>query len=162
MLAISFHPIGTIHSPFHDPVGAPIQPVRDAGTEGSVHVLPQYSPALRDIDGFSHVILLYHFHRAGPFAPLVRPFLDSSPHGLFATRSPSRPNPIGLSVVQLIRLEGHILIVAGIDVVDGTPLLDIKPFVPAFDSPGDCRIGWLTERVSAAPDLLADGRFSDS
>lgn len=139
-------PIGVIHTPFTSPSEVPIQAAR-SDTAGCVEVYPEYAPALKDLDGFSHVILVYWFHRADGFSFTVRPYLDDEQHGLFATRYPARPNPIGLSVVELVAVEGCTLQVRGVDVLDGTPLLDIKPFVPAFDHREGAQVGWLTGRV---------------
>ena len=140
-------PIGTIRSPFARKDHTPIQPYRSQAA-GQVEVLPQYAPGLQDIEGFSHVILLYLFHESEPGHSLTAtPFLDKEPKGLFATRYPRRPNPIGLSVVKLVRREGRVLHVAGIDVLDGTPLLDIKPYVPPFDAFPEARFGWLEDRA---------------
>lgn len=143
----AFQPIGLIHSPFTHRDQTPIQPCRSSAV-GQVELLPEYEEGLQDLDGFSHIILLYHFHQASPgFELSVTPFLDDAPKGLFATRYPRRPNSIGLSIVRLVRREGRILHVDGIDVLDGTPLLDIKPYVPAFDSLPDATLGWLDGRV---------------
>ncbi len=143
----TFEPIGQIRSPFTRRDRTPIQPYRSQAV-GRVELLPEYEPGLRDLDGFSHVILLYVFHRADPGYDLeVTPFLDDEPKGLFATRYPRRPNPIGLSVVRLVRCEGRVLHVEGIDVLDGTPLLDIKPYAPPFDAHPDARFGWLEDRA---------------
>ncbi len=143
----AFEPIGVIHSPFTDPAHTPIQPFRSQA-EGRVEVWPQYAPALQGLEGFSHLLLLYVFHQAAPSYELtVTPFLDDQPTGLFATRYPCRPNNLGLSVVRLLAVEGRHLRVEGIDVLDGTPLLDIKPHVPRFDCPGETRIGWLEGRA---------------
>lgn len=139
-------PIGVIYTPFDDPPGMPIQAARSEAA-GRVEVYPEYAPGLADLDGFSHVMLVYWFHRAGGFSLAVQPFLDAQSHGLFATRYPARPNPIGLSVVKLMAVEDNILCVRGVDMLDATPLLDIKPFVPAFDHREGARIGWLTGRV---------------
>lgn len=142
-----FQPIGLIRSPFARRDRTPIQPYRSAA-EGQVELLPQYEGGLRDLDGFSHIILLYFFHRADPgFDLSVTPFLDDEPKGLFATRYPRRPNPIGLSVVRLMRCERRVLHVAGIDVLDSTPLLDIKPYVPPFDAFPEAAFGWLAGRA---------------
>ena len=119
-------------------------------------VVAPFVEGLKDLDGFSHVILLYHLHAARSPALTVTPFLDTEPRGLFATRAPTRPNPIGLSVVELMRIEGNVLHVDGLDVLDGTPLLDLKPFVPEFDHRSDCRIGWLEGKTK---DRLSDDRF---
>jgi len=136
-------PIGVIHTPFASPSEVPIQAARSAAV-GRVEVYPEYAAGLVDLDGFSHIILVYWFHRASDFSLTVQPFLDDQPHGLFATRYPARPNPIGLSVVELVAVEDCTLQVRGVDVLDGTPLLDIKPFVPQFDHREGARVGWLT------------------
>ena len=143
-----FRPIGRIRSPFTRPEQTPIQPYRSQAA-GRVEVLSQYEAGLQDLEGFSHIILVYHFHRAAAgYDLLVTPFLDDQPKGLFATRYPRRPNTIGLSVVRLIRREGLVLHVQGIDVLDGTPLLDIKPYVPAFDAFPEASSGWLEGRTA--------------
>jgi tRNA-Thr(GGU) m(6)t(6)A37 methyltransferase TsaA len=144
---LAFQPIGLIHSPFSHPDRTPIQPCRSRSA-GQVELLPEYEPGLRDLEGFSHIFLLYFFHHARPGYDLtVTPFLDDEPKGLFATRYPRRPNSIGLSVVRLVRREGPVLHVGGVDVLDGTPLLDIKPYVPAFDAFPEASLGWLEGRV---------------
>jgi tRNA-Thr(GGU) m(6)t(6)A37 methyltransferase TsaA len=158
-MKISYQPIGVIHTPFTDPKGMPIQPPGAAGVKGTVEVFEAFRPALKDLDGFSHVILLYHFHRARPFQPHVVPFLDSQPRGLFATRAPNRPNPIGLSVVRLLEIKGSTLHVEDIDILDGTPLLDIKPYVPGFDPQTDIKTGWLDQRARTAATTKSDDRF---
>jgi tRNA-Thr(GGU) m(6)t(6)A37 methyltransferase TsaA len=143
----TFQPIGLIRSPFTHKRETPIQPYRSRAA-GTVEVLTEYEDGLRDLDGFSHLILLYHFHRADPGYDLtVTPFLDERPKGLFATRYPRRPNGLGLSVVRLVRREANVLHVAGIDVLDGTPLLDIKPYVPRFDAVPEAAMGWLEGRA---------------
>jgi len=114
---------------------------------------------LKDIDGFSHIILLYQFHLSKGYSLAVKPYMDEQSRGVFATRAPSRPNPIGMSVVRLIRVEENKLYVKGIDIVDGTPLLDIKPYVPEFDTPPVDRIGWLEKAVNKLPKTKDDGRF---
>ena len=139
-------PIGIIRSPFREKGEAPIQATLSQA-EGSVEVYPEYAGGLQDIEGFSHITLLYWFHRSEGYRLLVRPFLDQVKRGLFATRHPARPNPIGISTVELLGREGNRLRVRGIDVLDGTPLLDIKPFVPAFDQRQGARVGWLSEKV---------------
>ncbi len=143
----AFQPIGLIHSPFTRQDQTPIQPYRSRA-EGQVELLPEYQAGLKDLDGFSHIILLYFFHQAAPGYDLtVIPFLDDEPKGLFATRYPRRPNPIGLSVVRLMRREERVLHVDGIDVLDGTPLLDVKPYVPPFDAFPEASLGWLERRL---------------
>jgi tRNA-Thr(GGU) m(6)t(6)A37 methyltransferase TsaA len=143
----AFQPIGLIRSPFTREEQTPIQPYRSRAA-GQVELLPEYELGLQDLEDFSHVILLYFFHHAEPGYDLtVTPFLDDEPKGLFATRYPRRPNPIGLSVVRLVRREGRVLHVDGIDVLDGTPLLDVKPYVPPFDAFPEATVGWLEGRT---------------
>jgi len=139
---ISYRPIGVIRTPHTDPAKTPIQPRYARGIEGRIEVDPAFEEGLDDLDGFSHVVLLFHLHRARPFRLKVVPFLDDTPRGLFSTRAPSRPNPIGMSVVRLVRREGCVLYVADVDVLDGTPLLDIKPHIERFDVDGAVRSGW--------------------
>lgn len=158
-MAVIFEPIGIIHSPYTKLHGMPIQPSAARGVEGRVEVDKKYIQALSDLEGFSHIYLLYHFHLAKSHQLKVIPFLDDQERGLFATRAPKRPNPIGLSVVKLIRVEGHILHVENIDVVDGTPLLDIKPFVSEMEAVKDLRIGWLEKHISKISSQLSDKRF---
>lgn len=161
MPAMEYRPIGIIRSPFESPQGTPIQPSGAVGQVGRVELNTEFTSALDDLAGFSHVYLIYHFHLAKPFADHVVPFLDDRPRGLFATRAPARPNPIGISVVRLEKVEKATLHVIDIDVVDGTPLLDIKPYVPAFDSRDDVRVGWLAEKSAHADRIRDDGRFSE-
>jgi tRNA-Thr(GGU) m(6)t(6)A37 methyltransferase TsaA len=158
-MIIEFNPIGIIHSPFTDLAQMPIQPNASASAAGTLEVFPEYTEGLLDLDGFSHIILLYHLHKAGKARLLVTPFLDSKPHGVFATRAPVRPNPIGLSVVRLNRIEGSLLFVDGLDILDGTSLLDIKPYIPSFDEREDYRIGWLEGLDRKARSTLSDNRF---
>lgn len=141
------HPIGTIHSPFTDKGSTPIQSARSHAT-GQVQIDPAYAEGLLDIEGFSHLILLYAFHASTGCTLRVTPFLDDQPHGLFATRYPNRPNPLGLSVVELVGRNGNVLEIKGVDVLDGTPLLDLKPYVPEFDARPQARVGWLEQQVS--------------
>ena len=138
-------PIGVVHTPFAELRGMPIQPAFSQAV-GRVEVLPEYAEGLQDLEAFSHVILIYALHRAEGYALRVKPYLDDEARGLFATRHPCRPNPIGLSTVRLLGRHGAVLDVAGIDVLDGTPLLDIKPYVPDFDVKTDARAGWYDSR----------------
>lgn len=154
---IEYKAIGVIHTPYLKIEGMPIQPSGD--TRGRVEVFPQYRQGLRDLAGFSHVILLYHFHRASGFDLVVTPFLDPHPHGIFSTRAPKRPNPIGLSVVRLKAIEENVLYVEGVDMLDETPLIDIKPYVPQFDAIRGAHIGWLKEVVHGTKKAKADSRF---
>ena len=138
-------PIGIIHSPFKEKDQTPIQPTRSQAT-GLVEVYPEFAAGLQDLDGFSHIILLYIFHQSSGYSLRVKPFLDHQERGLFATRFPARPNPIGLSIVELKIARDNFLTVEGIDVLDGTPLLDIKPYVPDFDVREGTRTGWYETR----------------
>lgn len=156
---ISFTPIGTIHSPFPEPAGMPIQPAGASGMRGTVRIDEQYREGLHDLNGFSRIILIYHLHRSQGYSLDVVPFLDTVPHGIFATRAPRRPNAIGLSIVQLIAVNGCELVIGGVDVVDGTPLLDIKPYVPEFDCFPDEKSGWFSGCRDAVAVMKADERF---
>jgi len=138
--------IGIIHSPFKFREGMPIQPFQSR-ERGEVDIFTEYTQGLKDIDGFSHLILIYWFHKADQYTLTRKPFLEIKEHGIFAIRHPSRPNPIGISTVKLLERNGSILKVDNIDVLDGTPLLDIKPYVPKFDARKDARIGWLTGKL---------------
>ena len=138
-------PIGVIHSPFTDKKDTPIQASRSSAM-GWVDIYPKFQAGLQDLEGFSHIYLLYGFHRSTDFSLIVRPFLDDIPHGLFATRHPCRPNPLGLSIVHLLNIRETRLEIEGVDVLDGTPLLDIKPYVPDFDQPRNVRTGWYATR----------------
>ncbi len=140
--SITYRPIGVVRSPNVDSSKTPIQPRYARGIEGRIEIDPAFEEGLDDLEGFSHIVLLYHFNRAKPPRLKVIPFLDDVPRGVFATRAPSRPNPIGMSVVRLIRREGRILHVADLDVLDGTPLLDIKPHIARFGVDGPVRSGW--------------------
>lgn len=137
----------------------PIQPASANSAAGTVEVFPEFVEGLNDLEGFSHLLLIYHFHRSRSFSLTVTPYLDTVPRGLFATRAPNRPNPIGISLVQLIRIEGPHLHVEQLDVIDGTPLLDIKPHVPDFDCAPGARIGWLEKATADLRKKVADGRF---
>jgi tRNA-Thr(GGU) m(6)t(6)A37 methyltransferase TsaA len=154
---IEYRPIGTIHTPHKKIEGMPIQPSRAAGVPGTVEVFPGFAEGLADLNGFSHIILLYHFHKSSGYELNVIPFLDTEVRGLFATRAPRRPNPIGLSVVRLVKVEGTRLSVEDVDILDGTPLLDIKPYVSEFDERAEIRLGWL--EAARKRKKLSDDRF---
>ena len=143
---IIYRPIGVIRSPHTDPSRTPIQPHYAGGFEGRVEIDPAFVEGLDDLDGFSHIVLLFHLHRAKACRLKVVPFLEDTPRGVFATRAPARPNPIGLSVVRLLRRAGPVLYIADVDVLDGTPLLDIKPHIARFGVDGPIRSGWQ-ERI---------------
>jgi tRNA-Thr(GGU) m(6)t(6)A37 methyltransferase TsaA len=151
-------PIGIIHSPHQRADGTPIQAALATGVRGTVEVFLEYAAGLRDLDGFERVWLVYWFDRAKPAELVVTPYLDTTPRGLFATRAPCRPNPIGLSAVRLLGITGVTLQVDGLDILDNTPLLDIKPYIPAFDALEAKRIGWC-ENVKGRSITAADGRF---
>jgi tRNA-Thr(GGU) m(6)t(6)A37 methyltransferase TsaA len=158
--AVTFRPIGVIHSPHQELAGMPVQPTGAKGVQGWIEVAPAFAPGLQDLEGFSHVILLYHLHKAAPAKLVVTPFLDDQPRGVFATRAPTRPNPIGLSVVELVGREGAVLHITNVDILDGTPLLDIKPFVGAFDQPENPRIGWFERSRGQFDGMRSDDRFT--
>ena len=156
---IRLRPIGVIRTPHKEAAGTPIQPRFAEGAEGSVQVFPEYAEGLADLAGFDRVWLLYRFDRVRDVRLKVTPYLDTEPRGLFATRAPCRPNPIGLSCVRLLLVEGALLRIADVDMLDGTPLLDIKPYCPRFDCYEARRCGWLDD-VDAGGGV-ADGRFHD-
>ena len=160
-MKIEFQPIGVIHTPFKERAGMPIQPAGGSGVQGTVEVYPEFRKGLSDLKGFSHIMLLYYFHRSEGFNLRVVPFLDTRPRGLFATRAPRRPNPIGLSVVRLLGIEDGILRVENVDILDGTPLLDIKPYVPEFDTQKAIRTGWLEEVGKNVSNHKSDNRFPE-
>ncbi len=155
----SVEPIGVVRTPFESLEGMPIQPTGTKAT-GTVELDEEYTEGLCDLDGFSHCILVYYLHHADDGVSMtVEPFLDDTERGLFATRAPNRPNPIGVSVVEILEVDGPEVEVGGIDTLDGTPVLDIKPFVPEFDAPGSVRIGWLDTAVENAGEARSDDRF---
>jgi tRNA-Thr(GGU) m(6)t(6)A37 methyltransferase TsaA len=156
---IVYTQIGIIHSPFKEPKGTPIQSIAAQGNDGTVELFLEYSKGLKDLNGFSHVILMYDFHLAKKPSLKVKPFLDDQTHGVFSTRAPNRPNPIGISIVKLVKIEKNILYIKDLDIVDGTPLLDIKPFVPEFDNRDTKTIGWLKKNIKRLSTLKDDGRF---
>ena len=155
-----YNPIGIIHSPNKTPKGTPIQSASAKNISGEIEVYPEYADGLKDLDGFSHIILLYHFHLVKKQKLILKPFMDDVPHGVFATRAPSRPNPIGISYVKIERIEGNKIFVTGLDVLDGTPLLDIKPYAPQFDFNKVEKTGWLNKNVHKLPEAKDDGRFA--
>ena len=138
-----------------------VQPPGASGIPGSVELFPEYAEGLKDLDGFSHIILVYHFHLAKRPSLLMKPFMDDQPHGIFAIRAPSRPNPIGISVVRLVRIENNVLHIEDVDIIDGTPLLDVKPYVPEFDPQQVEKRGWLEKNVPKVSTSKDDGRFVD-
>jgi len=159
MNSIVFEEIGRIHTPFKELQGMPIQPRSAKGIEGKVVLYPQYQDGLKDIEGFSHIILIYHLHKSENYNLLVVPFLDNEKRGVFATRAPRRPNQIGLSVVELVNVKYYVINIRNIDVLDQTPLIDIKPYVPEFDNTDLIKIGWLEKARLEMKDKMSDDRF---
>lgn len=159
MTEIVMNAIGVIRTPFQQSAGTPIQSYASRGAQGSVELFAGFEAGLRDLDGFDRIWLLFWLDRAAEARLVVRPYLDVVEHGVFATRAPARPNHIGLSSVRLRGIEGNVLQVADVDMLDGTPLLDIKPYVPAFDHQPAARIGWYEQRLAAGATALADDRF---
>lgn len=143
--SVTYRPIGVIRSEHVAAELTPIQPAYAQGCKGLVEVCPEFEEGLRDLEGFSHLFLIYHFHQAGPAKLVVKPFLQDVERGVFATRAPCRPNAVGLSIVELVRREGNVLHLDGVDILDGTPLLDIKPYTAKFDCVETTRNGWQDE-----------------
>lgn len=160
MNEIKYKPIGVIHSPFREPKGTPIQPSAAKGISGTVEIFPEYAGGLKDIEGFSYIILIYHFHLSRGASLTAKPFMDNEERGVFAMRGPSRPNTIGISIVRLVRAEDNIIHIQDVDIVDGTPLLDIKPYVPEFDIREVEKTGWLEKNVHKLSSSKDDGRFT--
>ena len=158
-MSITFTPIGTIETPFDDLKGMPIQPSGADKIQGTIIIDKEYEEGLSDLEGFSHIILLYHFHKSKGYNLMVKPFMDDQQRGLFSTRAPRRPNSIGLSIVQLIKIENNKISIQGIDVLSGTPLIDIKPYVPGFDAREVTKLGWLDKNYKKSESLKSDDRF---
>ncbi len=156
---IKYRPIGVVRSRFKEPRGVPIQSVAASGIDGKVEVFPEFVEGLKDIGGFSHIILLCAFHMTKDFSLIVKPFVDNKLHGVFATRAPSRPNPIGLSVVRLLSVDKNVLHISDVDIVDGTPVLDIKPYIAQFDVRNPEKMGWFDARAHKFENMKDDGRF---
>ena len=158
-MSISITPIGIIETPFDNLKGMPIQPSGADKIQGTIVIDKGYEEGLSDLEGFSHIILLYHFHKSKGYNLMVKPFMDDQQRGLFSTRAPRRPNPIGLSIVQLIKIENNKISIQGIDVLNGTPLIDIKPYVPGFDAREVTKLGWLDKNYKKSESLKSDDRF---
>jgi tRNA-Thr(GGU) m(6)t(6)A37 methyltransferase TsaA len=155
---LKIDPIGVIETPFREPAGTPIQPSRANGARGKVRIESRFQAGLKDLAGFERIWLIYWFHKASGSSLLATPFLDTRERGIFATRAPARPSPVGISAVRLLAVqEGGVLEVADVDIIDGTPLLDIKPYVPEFDCYANSRAGWFDESNSRR--RVADERF---
>lgn len=156
---IVYQPIGIIHSDYKQKEGVPIQGALSKNSRGRVEVFPEYKDGLKDLEGFSHIILVYHFHLAKEYYLLSKPFLENEEHGIFAIRAPKRPNPIGISVVKLEKIVDNALYISEVDIIDGTPLLDIKPYVSRFDVRTNTRDGWLTKRLKHTKEHKSDDRY---
>lgn len=154
---MAIEPIGWIHTSYTRAIGTPIQAAESNGAQGFVELLPEFVPGLRDLEGFERIWLIYLLDRASDVQLIVRPYMDTNDRGVFATRSPARPNPIGLSAVRLLGVEQNRLLIGDVDMLDGTPLLDIKPYVPAFDCFENARPGWYADKSATA--VVADNRF---
>ena len=157
--SFTYTPIGIVRSPYTDTTGMPIQPTGADGVRGTIVLHPEFSPGLNDLQEFSHIILIYAFHRSKGYSLQVTPFLDTVQRGVFATRAPKRPNAIGLSIVRLIDVRENTLTIENVDLLDGTPLLDIKPYVPAFDAFCSAKAGWLDRSSRNAGSAKSDERF---
>ncbi|MDR0900088.1 MAG: tRNA (N6-threonylcarbamoyladenosine(37)-N6)-methyltransferase TrmO [Methanobrevibacter sp.] len=163
MPKIEFNNIGTIYSPFDELEGMPIQAIGAKGIKGKIHLNEELKDGLKDLEGFSHLTLIYHLHEVNSYSLEVKPFLDNKSHGIFATRSPKRPNPIGISVVKLDSIKDNVVHISNVDILNGTPLLDIKPYVPQLyeETCNDLRIGWFNEKYQNAENIKSDNRFID-
>lgn len=156
---IRYTPIGVIHSPFAEPAGVPIQGAVENKVDAVAEVFSEFAEGLTDLDGFSHAILIYHFHKSKKYKLKVVPYLDKVKRGVFATRAPSRPNSIGLTVVQILKIEKNKIYFRNADMIEGTPLLDIKPYIPDVDIQQVRRIGWLEGKVYRMETTQDDSRF---
>lgn len=160
MESITIQPIGIIHTPHQDIKNMPIQPIAAEGVKGHIELLPEYVPGLKDLEGFSHITLLYHFHKIKGYELEVTPFMDTVKRGIFSCKAPKRPNAIGYSTVKLSGIKGNIIEIEQVDMLDGTPLLDIKPFYPRYDNRDNVRIGWLEPNKDMPVEALrSDERF---
>ena len=148
---MKFKPIGTVHSPYKEKNEAPIQP-KYSEEEGQIEIFPEFADGLKDLEGFSHIWVIFVFHKSENYNLHVKPYLDEEARGVFACRAPRRPNPIGMSLVKLENRNGNILNIKGLDMLDGSPVLDIKPYIGDFDELSDVKIGWLEGKVQQAPD----------
>lgn len=158
-MSITFEPIGTIHTPFRSREGMPIQPAGAIGIKGQITLKERFTAGLTDLGGFSHIILIYFFHKSSGYELLTTPFLDDQKRGVFATRAPNRPNAIGLSVVRLVAIKENIIHIENVDVLNETPLLDIKPYIPGFDMHKTEKTGWIQNKTNDLNNAKSDKRF---
>ncbi|MBU8892160.1 MAG: tRNA (N6-threonylcarbamoyladenosine(37)-N6)-methyltransferase TrmO [Bacteroidales bacterium] len=159
MELLNFKPIGFIKTPFKSKEGMPIQSTGAQGVKGTIEIEAEYIEGLKDLDGFSHIILIYHFHLSKTYELSIKPFMDDNLRGIFSTRAPKRPNPVGFTVVKLIEIKDNLVHIENIDVIDGTPLIDIKPFIPDIDSPDVQKLGWLQGKSDKMGVKKSDNRF---
>lgn len=161
MSKIELESIGTIHTPFKEIEGMPIQAVGAKGVKGELHIKDKFKEGLKDLDGFSHINILFEFHKVEGYELVVKPFLDNKKRGIFATRSPKRPNHIGSSIVEINEIEDNIVHVSNVDILDGTPLIDIKPYVPHLwqETIEELKIGWFEDKHQNARTKKSDARF---
>lgn len=159
MEPVTFFPIGVVHSPHKELSGMPVQPPSASSFTGEIEILPEFLEGLKDIEGFSRLMVFYHLHKSAGALLSAVPFFDTVPHGVFASRIPRRPNALGFSVVRLISREGNILKIGDVDILDGTPVLDIKPYVPEFDAYPDESSGWFAGKLSSMETKRSDKRF---
>lgn len=158
---ITITPIGIIHTPFNTIKGMPIQPLASKGVKGFIELFPEYIEGLTDLMEFSHITLLYHLHKIKDYELMVKPFMDTKEHGIFATKSPKRPNAIGFSTVKLLSIENNIIHIEMVDMLNGTPLIDIKPFFAKFDNRTNTKSGWLDNQLNIPiKELRSDERFN--
>ncbi len=160
MAEICYRPIGLVHSKFKDNNKVPIQSIFSKD-EGVIEIYPEFLEGLKDLDGFSHIYLIYHFHLSKGFSLKVTPFLNNAEKGVFSTRAPKRPNNIGLSILKIKKIEDNRIYVLDIDVIDKTPVLDIKPYVSLFDNRSDAKDGWFSDKNTTQKSYLSDNRFLD-
>jgi tRNA-Thr(GGU) m(6)t(6)A37 methyltransferase TsaA len=158
-MSMTYEPIGTIHTPHLTLEGIPIQSKGGEGSKGTITIDRKFAEGLEDLDGFSHIFLIYHFHQSKSYHLKPVPFLDNKAHGVFSTRAPRRPNPIGISVVRLTGIKDNVLEIQNVDILDGTPLLDIKPYVPEFDIFEVEKIGWIENKIGNIDKVKSDDRF---
>jgi len=158
-MIISYNPIGYVSSPIKSRVNAPIQSIGAGDVNGYIEVREDLVEGLIHLEGFSHIYVIYHFHRTEDFKLLCQPFLDDEAHGVFATRAPNRPNPIGISVVKLNEIVNNKVYISSIDMLDGTPVLDIKPYIEKFDSFLNTKNGWLEKNLNDVKTYRSDNRF---
>ena len=155
----NYRPIGIIHSEYKQKEGVPIQGILSKESKGWVEIFPEFKKGLKDIDGFSHIFLIYCFHLSKGYSLLTKPFLENKKHGIFATRAPKRPNPIGISVVKLEKNKDNKLYINEVDIIDGTPLLDIKPYISKFDARDNAKMGWVKNKLDNKDNHYSDNRF---